>query len=194
MEGQGQTGRRLGANSRSTQKVVSQLWTEAEMPQTQLKSLDLTGKNPLLPSSFHVAVAAQSTIACAALASTAVSALRGGPQRLVSVDMSDAERECTGYFTLDDRVPDVWAPLSGLYPCADGFVRIHANFDHHRDGVLRLLDIQGRPDQVDKPTVEKALSVWRAVEFETAAADAGLVVSAARAFEEWDILTAANAV
>ena len=194
MEGQGQTGRRLGANSRSTQKVVSQLWTEAEMPQTQLKSLDLTGKNPLLPSSFHVAVAAQSTIACAALASTAVSALRGGPQRLVSVDMSDAERECTGYFTLDDRVPDVWAPLSGLYPCADGFVRIHANFDHHRDGVLRLLDIQGRPDQVDKPTVEKALSVWRAVEFETAAADAGLVVSAARSFEEWDSLTAAKAV
>lgn len=194
MEGQGQTGRRLAANSRSTQEVVSGLWAGAEMPQTQLTSLDLTGEKPLLASSFHVAVAAQSTIACAALASTAVGTQRGDRERRVSVDMSDAERECTGYFTLDDRVPDIWAPLSGLYRCADGFVRIHANFNHHRDGVLRLLSIQGRPDQVDKLAVETALSRWRAVDFERAAADAGLVVSAARSFEEWDNLAAATAV
>ena len=193
-KGQRKLGRKLAAESRSTREIVSELWAEAGLPQAHLRSLELTGEGSLLPSSFHVAVAAQSTIACAALASTGLGTLRGGRERRVDVDMSDAERECTGYFTLDDQVPDVWAPLSGLYPCADGFVRIHANFDHHRDGVLRLLDIHGQPDQVDKRTVEKALSRWCAVDFETSAAEAGLVVSAARSFEEWDSLAAAKTV
>ncbi|WP_404976842.1 MULTISPECIES: hypothetical protein [unclassified Acidovorax] len=47
--------------------------------------------------------------------------------------MAHAAIECTGWFSLDGQAPDLWDALSGLYRCADGFVRLHANFAHHRD-------------------------------------------------------------
>ena len=99
--------------------------------------------------------------------------------------MQDAEHECTGYFTIDGRLPHAWAKLSGLYPCRDGYVRIHANFDHHRDGVLRILGL-APGEATEREEVEAALSNWNAEEFETVAAEAGMVVSRVRSFEEWD--------
>ncbi|MCH2187274.1 CoA transferase [Myxococcota bacterium] len=175
-------------------EVVKQLWADVELDEGELSNLELTGVNSLLPSSFYVATAAQSTVACAALSATVMGVRRGGRRPRVSVDRADVERECMGYFEVDGRTPEQWAPLSGLYPCNDGFVRIHANFDHHRDGVLQLLDVRGLPDQVTKAKLETALSKWGAIDFETAAAEARLVVSAARSFEQWDGLAAAKAV
>lgn len=166
--------------------VVRSLWQLTCLPEVALSNLTLSGTSPLLPTSFHVAVAAQSSIACAALASTNLGELRGAAPQRVSVDMHDAERECTGWFTLDGETPNVWAPLSGLYRCADGFVRIHANFDHHRDGALRLLDIDSAPARVDRDQVMRALAGWNKVDFETEAARQELVVAAGRSFEEWD--------
>ncbi len=93
--------------------------------------------------------------------------------------MAAAEFECTGYFTVDGRAPDAWAPLSGLHPCRDGYVRIHANFDHHRDGALALLGLTGNPDSYQKADVQAALQDWDAEDFETTAAEAGMVVAAA---------------
>lgn len=152
--------------------------------------LNLSGDTPLLASSFHVGVAAQSTIACAALAASEVYHYRTGEARVVSVDMHDAEAECTGLFTLDGKTPQSWAPLSGLYPCRDGHVRIHANFDHHRDGALQLLGLPGR---ATKAEVSQALAQWNRIEFESRAAAQGLVVAAARSFEEWDQTAQAQA-
>jgi len=108
--------------------------------------------------------------------------------------MHDAEMECTAWFSIDGVVPRAWAPLSGLYPCADGFVRIHANFDHHRDGVLRLLGIDEDPGSVERNALARELADWEKVAFETAAADAGLVVTAGRSFAEWDAHPQAAAV
>lgn len=167
-----------------TGEVVQSLWHQAALPGAVLDQLSLSGTSPLLPTSFHVAVAAQSSIACAALAAAYMGELRGAPPQAVSVDMHDAERECTGLFTLEGQVPDVWAPLSGLYRCADGFVRIHANFDHHRDGALALLGLP--PGKSNREQVSRALASWKKVDFETEAARQGLVVAAGRTFEEWD--------
>jgi hypothetical protein len=101
-----------------------------------------------------------------------------------------AALECCGHFTIDGRQPALWDKLSGLYPCGQGvgepgWVRIHANFAHHRDGALRLL---GCPvgDGAERAQVVEALRAWRAEGFESAAAAAGLVVAAARSFEAWD--------
>jgi hypothetical protein len=52
---------------------------------------------------------------------------------------------------------------------------------HHRDGVLALL---GCPHE--RTAVQRALDGWQAEKFETAAAEAGLVVTACRSFAEWD--------
>jgi hypothetical protein len=64
-------------------------------------------------------------------------------------------------------------------------VRIHANFAHHRDGALRLLGLPPGADTTPEQ-VKQALRGWSADAFEQAAADAGLVVAAARRFEQWD--------
>jgi crotonobetainyl-CoA:carnitine CoA-transferase CaiB-like acyl-CoA transferase len=166
--------------------VVEHVWRGAGLSADALDHLTLSGSRPALATSFHVAVAAQSAIACAALAGAELGRLRSGVAQGVRVDMAAAEFECTGYFSVDGRVPGAWAPLSGLYPCRDGHVRIHANFDHHRDGALTLLGLEGNPESYQKADVQSALQNWDAEAFETAAADAGLVVAAARTFAEWD--------
>jgi crotonobetainyl-CoA:carnitine CoA-transferase CaiB-like acyl-CoA transferase len=68
---------------------------------------------------------------------------------------------------------------------AGGWVRIHANFAHHRDGALSLLGLPTGA-HTERAAVAEALSGWHALDFEDAAARAGLVVAAARTFDQWD--------
>ena len=73
--------------------------------------------------------------------------------------------------------------IFGLFQCGDGrWVRLHTNFPHHRDGVLRVLG--GIPH--DREAVSKALQSRKASDFEDVCAEAGLVVTMARSFAEWD--------
>lgn len=58
---------------------------------------------------------------------------------------------------------------------------MHANFPHHRDGVLRILGCLHDP-----AAVRSALQKWDAEAFEATASEAGLVVAALRSFDEWD--------
>ncbi|MGK0460379.1 MAG: crotonobetainyl-CoA:carnitine CoA-transferase CaiB-like acyl-CoA transferase [Candidatus Azotimanducaceae bacterium] len=176
--------------------LVRQLFEVAGLPDVDLSACQLTGDEPLLASSFHVGAMAQGTIAAAALAAGQLAVLRGGTMPAIEVELHDAEYECTGYFELDGRAPDSWAPLSGLYPCADGFVRIHANFDHHRDGALALLGLQyheaATKKTVTKEMVIEALAGVSRLEFETRAAAAGMPIYALRSFTEWDALPQAK--
>ena len=165
--------------------VVRDLWTAASLDTAALARIDLSGNEPALPSSFAVGTAALSSIAAAALAATEIGRLRNGVERRAAVDLRAAVLECTGYFSIDGREPDKWDKLSGLYRCRDGWVRIHANFAHHRDGALRLLGLPPGPD-TGRQSVEAELLKWDALEFEDTAAAAGLVVAAARSFEQWD--------
>jgi crotonobetainyl-CoA:carnitine CoA-transferase CaiB-like acyl-CoA transferase len=173
-------------------EVLASLWQVAGLPQEALHFARLTGADPVLPSSFAVGCAAQATIAAAALAACELAHLRGTPRQEVAVDMLHAALECTGWFSIDGRTPDLWDPFSGLYPCSDGWVRIHANFAHHRDGALRILGLD--PGRAKRQDAEQALLSWRALDFESAAATAGLVVSALRSFDEWDATPQGKAI
>ncbi len=173
------------------------LWAAAHLPSSALERVSLSGREPAVASSFAVGTAAQSTIAAAALAAAELGRVRGAPAQRVSVDMRHAALECFTHFTIDGRMPDIWDKLSGLYPCGEGastgWVRIHANFAHHRDGALRLLGLPPGPD-TERDDVTRALRGWRAEDFEQVAADAGLVVSALRSFAQWDAHPQAAAV
>ncbi len=173
--------------------ALTDLWALADMAPAALARASLTGTDPVLPSSFAVGTTAQTSIAAAALAATEIGRLRNGVVQGVTVDMVHAALECRGYFNIDGRVPEQWDKLSGLYRCRDGWVRIHANFAHHRDGALRLLGLP-EGNGTERPAVEAALATLGALEFEAAAAQAGLVVAALRSFDEWDALAHAAAV
>jgi crotonobetainyl-CoA:carnitine CoA-transferase CaiB-like acyl-CoA transferase len=173
--------------------AVAALWAEAGMPAAALEELTLTGADPVLPSSFAIGTAAQASIALSALAATAVWSQRSGRRQGVAVDMRHAAAEFRSEraMRLDGAAPaNPWDRIAGAYQCGDErWVRLHTNFPHHRDGVLKLLGCA-----YDRDAVAAALRGWTAFAFEQAAADAGMVVAALRSFAEWDAHAQGHAV
>ncbi len=165
--------------------ALAALWRLAGQPPEALGAVELTGAEPVLPSTFAVGTAAQATIAAAALASAELWRLRTGKQQRVSVAMRDAgiEFRSEHYLRVNgEPTPGIWNKIAGLYRCGDGrWVRLHTNFPHHRDGVLKLLGCEH-----DRAAVQHELDRWKGEDFETTAADAGLVVTMTRTFAEWD--------
>jgi crotonobetainyl-CoA:carnitine CoA-transferase CaiB-like acyl-CoA transferase len=150
-----------------------------------LRDIDFTGAEPVLPSSFAVGTAAIASIGAAALAAAEFWRLRAGRRQNVSVDMRHAgiEFRSERYLRVDGKVPDEYHDdIAGLYRCGDGrWVRLHTNLPHHCTGLLKLLGVPH-----DKKAVQRALDGWKGEALESAAAEAGLVVTACRSFAEWD--------
>ena len=165
--------------------ALTSLWRDAGQPADALSMLRLTGSEPVLPSSFAVGTCAQASIGAAALAAAELWRMRGGGLQEVSVDMRHAAVEFRSerYLRVGGAPPgEIWDKIAGAYRCGDGrWVRLHTNFTHHRDGVLAILGCA-----YDRAAVQAALDRWKAEDFETAAADKGLVVTAMRSFAEWD--------
>ena len=166
--------------------ALGALWRSGQMDEASTGRLRLSGAEPALPSSFAVGTAAQVSLGAAALAASEMGRLRNGLVQDVAVDMREAALECSSYFTLDGRAPRLWDPIAGLYACRDGgWVRLHTNFAHHRDGALALLGLppgEGMP----REAVAAALASWSADAFEDAAAEAGLVAAALRSVAAWE--------
>ena len=181
----------------SAPAVLAALWAAAGLDPSAQQRFSATGSEPALRTSFAVGTALQAALGAATLAATEVARLRGAAPAQARVDLIDVVRESACHFTLDGRAPAQWDKLSGLYRCGrrdddrgdpDGdphaWVRIHANFAHHRDGVLALLGLQPGP-ATERGAVEAALRHWSAIAFESAAAERGLVVAAVRTPAEW---------
>ena len=166
-------------------ETLAGLWRLAGLPEEPLGMVDLTGSDPALPSSFRVGTAAQASIAAVACAANAIWRLRAGRLQRVSVDMRHAAVEFRSerYLRVDGQpAPEGWDKIAGAYQCGDGrWVRIHTNFPHHRDGMLRMLGCV-----YDRAAVAEALKEWNAESLERVAADVGLVAAMMRSFEEWD--------
>jgi len=143
----------------------------------------LTGAAPVLRSSFRVEEAAQASIAAAGLAAAGLHAARGAAMQQVGCDLRHAAVEFRSERHLrrgDDAPVDPWDPIAGLYPTADGFVRLHTNFAHHRDAVLAVLGCAN-----DRAAVAAALAGRDSLAFETEATARGCCVSAFRSHAQW---------
>jgi crotonobetainyl-CoA:carnitine CoA-transferase CaiB-like acyl-CoA transferase len=172
-------------SSTSSNDALAALWRHAGQDAAALDAVALTGTEPVLPSSFAVGTAAQASIAASALAAAEIWRQRGGGRQQVAVDMRDAAIEFRSerYARVDGApAKELWDTIAGLYSTRDGrFVRLHTNFPHHRDGVLKLLGCD-----YSREAVQRALAGWDGETFETAAAEAGLVVTMTRSFAAWD--------
>lgn len=165
--------------------TLESIWIEAGLPADALTHLTLAGTEPALPSSFAVGTAAQVSLAAAALVATEIGRVRNGLQQQVAVAMRLAALECIGHFQLNGQAPEAWDKLAGIYTCRTGWVRLHTNFAHHRDAVLRLLGLPVGAD-TSRDAVAAALRERDAFAFEEDASAAGGVVAAMRSFDEWD--------
>ena len=140
----------MDSDSPSTARdALAALWQSAALPARALADIDLSGADPVLPSSFAVATAVQSALAAAALAAAQIGVMRGAARQRIAVDATHAVLDSCGWYEVDGRTLPIWDKLSGLYACGarcePGWVRIHANFAHHRDGALRLLGLPVGP-------------------------------------------------
>lgn len=168
----------------SPAQILASLWSMSGADPAALESVTLTGQDPALPSSFRVGTLAQVAIAAAGLAAAQIHKQRGGRAQTVSVDMRHAAIEFRSerYLRIAAKPPGpVWDKIAGVYTTGDGrYVRLHTNFPHHRDGMLKLLGCR-----YERDAVQAALAKWEAEKFETAAAEAGLVATMMRSPEEW---------
>jgi crotonobetainyl-CoA:carnitine CoA-transferase CaiB-like acyl-CoA transferase len=170
-------------NSASSQ-VLQALWLAGGGDPAAPDRVRLTGADPALPSSFRVGTAAQVTIAATGLAAAEIWQQRTKRTQSVTVDMRHAAVEFRSerYMRIDGRPPGpVWDKIAGVYRTGDGrMVRLHTNFPHHRDGILKLLQCD-----YEREAVQAALMKWEGEKFETAAADAGMVATLTRLPAEW---------
>lgn len=123
-----------------------------------------------------------------------------------SPELIAASFDALGHLRVDGRAPEAWAPLSGFFPTADGWVRLHANYPHHRDALVTALGVTGRaapdrpamdraavdraaPDRpaadVDAARLRSALLERTALEVEEAVTQGGGIAVAVRTAHQW---------
>ncbi|KAF8340595.1 CoA-transferase family III domain-containing protein [Cantharellus anzutake] len=179
--------------------TVQRLLKEAGLPTElvgHLKSSSnrVIGSGPVIPSSFAIGAMAQATVAASALAAVHFLRARGGPAQDVSVDERHAVLEflSQAWFLVDGKPPSgAWDSIAGAYQTKDeGYVRIHTNFPHHRQGILDLLYhiSHAAPSSTTRQSVQSSIlsTNLSSFEFEQIATNRGLCVAALRSFEEWD--------
>lgn len=88
---------------------------------------------------------ARATVGACALAAAELTAVRaGGGAADVSPLVVDEGAVATAFVSerhllVDGRAPVTFAPLSGFWRAADGWVRTHANYPHHEAALVRVL-------------------------------------------------------
>ncbi|MET9492504.1 CoA transferase [Nocardia sp. NPDC006630] len=85
-------------------------------------------------------------------------------------------------FRVNDVAPDAFAELSGFFPSADGWVRTHANYSHHR---ARLLAVLGLPENTDRAAAAARIAELSGTEIEERAAETGAIAVRVRTEQEW---------
>jgi hypothetical protein len=126
---------------------------------------------------LNVEALALESVRCAFAAANAVSR---GLMPTVRAELVAANFGSIGHLRVGGREPSLFAPMSGYFRCADGWLRTHANFPHHAAALRRTLGIADRAGLTD------ALLRLPAIAAETAIRAAGGVAAALRSRAEWD--------
>ncbi|MDF3302212.1 CoA transferase [Streptomyces tropicalis] len=139
-----------------------------------------------LPARLPVRRTARACVAACSLAAAELAARRAGLPEVPAVRVDDGAvaTAFTGdrHLRIDGRATAGFAPLSGFWPTADGWVRTHANYPHHRAPLLRVLGLGAQASPED---LAGRLARRSAAEVEDAVYAAGGLAVAVRTPEEW---------
>ena len=149
----------------------------------------------MLPSRLDVTTLAFDSVALAILAANRLLAARGLAADVPDVTV-DGARLVTSFQSerhvrIDGGAPSAWAPLSGFWETADGWVRTHGNYPHHAERLRRILRV---PADATKDDLRDAFRSQRAQSLEDAAAASGAIAVRVRAPEEWAAHPQAQAI
>ncbi|MEV3991581.1 CoA transferase [Streptomyces sp. NPDC049837] len=168
---------------------MSRAWAALGADPVLLERVSYGGPPDGLPARVPVMELARATVAVCALAAAELTAVRTGG-RVPRVRVDDGA-VATAFLSdrlvrVDGRAWTTFAPLSRFWRAADGWVRTHANYPHHRARLLAALglpDGSGDSDAVD--AVAGAIAGRRAVDVEDMVYAAGGLAVAVRGTEEW---------
>ncbi|MFF3505165.1 CoA transferase [Streptomyces sp. NPDC003247] len=158
---------------------IASAWADLGGRPALLARVTTLPREGVLPSRLPVRELARACVGACALAGAELAAVRAGLTEVPRVRVDDgavatafvSER----HLLVDGRAPVSFAPLSRFWRTADGWVRTHANYPHHRERLLRALDL---PGGAGPAAVEAALAGRSALEVEeTVTAASGLAVA-----------------
>jgi hypothetical protein len=134
-----------------------------------------------LTSPFALDDIAVAAIGAALLAAAELVQARTGTKPEVSLARAHAALAFASerHLRAEHALGSAFAPLSRFAPTADGHIRLHANYPHHRAALLRAL---GDPPQRDALDV---VATRQAEELETAIVNAGGAAAAVRGASDW---------
>ncbi|MGZ0201872.1 CoA transferase [Streptomyces sp. RM1] len=139
-----------------------------------------------LPARLPVRKLARACVGACALAAAELGAHRTGRAEVPGVRVDDgavaAAFHSERLVRVDGRAPVSFAPLSRFWRTADGWVRTHANYPHHR---ARLLDALSLARDASPEDVAARLADRRALETEAAVYGAGGLAVALRDPDRW---------
>ncbi|MFJ9036597.1 CoA transferase [Streptomyces sp. NPDC102406] len=138
-----------------------------------------------LPARLPVRALARACVGACALAAAELAATRAGrPVAEVRVDDGALATAFTSerHLRVDGRAPVNFAPLSRFWRTADGRVRTHANYPHHR---ARLRAVLGVGPDATVEEVAELLAGRSAYEVEETVYAAGGLAVALRTPEQW---------
>ncbi len=166
-------------------RLTAQLWQALGGEAQALSSLEFAGVEGGLPSRFQVSALACASIAVATLAAAELWARRRGePIRRVTIDrrVACAAFRCERLLSPQGwKLADIWDPIAGDYETADGWIRLHTNYRHHREAALKVLGVKSE----DKELVAAATKRRKADELEGEVVRAGGAAAALHAREAW---------
>lgn len=186
--------------SASFEQLASEL-VSAATGRTELVAALRPPAGPVtLPSPLPVARLAATAVGAASVAAAALAYARSTGREvdvasLIPVVL-DGPRVTAAYrseqvFTWNGERPDAWAPASGFFETADGWVRTHGNYPHHAAALRRML---GLGDDAGKDAIAAALRTATGAHWEDRAAAEGAIVGRVRTVQEWRTHPHADAV
>ncbi|MGN6440666.1 MAG: CoA transferase [Arthrobacter sp.] len=113
-------------------------------------------------------------------AAAAVNLYAGTPGRFRTTSaLTAAAFDSFGHLRIAGRKPQGFAPLSGFHRTGDGWIRLHANYPHHEQRLLRALGVTS-PEEA-----ERRLRSMAALEAEAAIQSNAGIAAAVRTRSEW---------
>ncbi|MFS4096027.1 CoA transferase [Streptomyces sp. AF1A] len=165
---------------------IASAWTALGGAPGLLSRVTTIDRPGALAARLPVRELARACVGACALAAAELAARRAGHAVPPGVRVDDgavaAAFHSERVLRVEGRAPVSFAPLSRFWRTADGWVRTHANYPHHRARLLGALDL---PDSASPQEVAGRLAEVSAREIEETVYGAGGLAVALRSPEEW---------
>ncbi|KEQ08291.1 hypothetical protein GV67_00160 [Pseudorhizobium pelagicum] len=165
------------------ERPLKSLLEAADWHDAPLERLTIEHFSPVLATAWPIAPMASAAIAAVGLAASRLHELRCGERHHIHLDTRCAELAMASstYLLVDGQAAKFRDPFTGFYRAAEGgWVYLHGNFPHLRNGLLAMLKVDNSPGDIRAAVARRA-----AGDLEAEAISLGLCAARVRNRAEW---------